>query len=402
MRPLRLVHVTTVGQSLRFLTGQLRFMQQQGFEVTAVSSPDDHLQTFCKSEGIHFHPVVMQRAITPLKDLVSLRSLVNYFRHLKPDIVHAHTPKGGLLGMLAARLAHVPVRIYHIHGLPLVTARGLRRILLKNTERTSFRNATRVLCVSRSVAGIAVSEHLCGDNGIGVLGHGSINGVESASRFNPRTLSQTTRAEIRGRFGIQEEAPVIGFVGRLVRDKGIVELAEAWHLLRNRFPALHLLIVGEFECRDSVPAAVRESLLGDTRVHCVCADWNAPPLYAAMDVVVLPTVPLEAAAMGLPVVATRVPGCVDAVVDGVTGVLVPPGDACSLAAALAAYIESAPLRASHGRAARERVKEYFQPSTMWALVLREYQHQLVRAGYSLELHAPDSSKHTVDSSLFAA
>ena len=106
--------------------------------------------------------------------------------------------------------------------------------------------------------------------------------------------------------------------------------------------------------------------------------------------------------MGLPVVATRVPGCVDAVVDGVTGVLVPPGDACSLAAALAAYIESAPLRASHGRAARERVKEYFQPSTMWALVLREYQHQLVRAGYSLKLHAPDSSKHSVASSLFAA
>ena len=402
MRPLRLVHVTTVGQSLRFLTGQLRFMQQQGIEVTAVSSPDDHLQTFCKSEGIPFHPVVMQRAITPLKDLVSLRSLVNYFRHLKPDIVHAHTPKGGLLGMLAARLAHVPVRIYHIHGLPLVTARGLRRILLKNTERTSFRNATRVLCVSRSVAGIAVSEHLCGDNGIGVLGHGSINGVESASRFNPRTLSQTTRADVRRRVSIPEEAPVIGFVGRLVRDKGIVELADAWHVLRNRFPALQRLIVGEFECRDSVPAAVRESLLGDTRVHCVCADWNAPPLYAAMDVVVLPTVPLEAAAMGLPVVATRVPGCVDAVVDGVTGVLVPPGDACSLAAALAAYIESAPLRASHGRAARERVKEYFQPSIMWALVLREYQHQLVRAGYSLELHAPDSSKHPANSSLFAA
>ena len=402
MRPLRLVHVTTVGQSLRFLTGQLRFMQQQGFEVTAVSSPDDQLQTFCKSEGIHFHPVAMKRAITPLKDLVSLRSLVNYFRHLKPDIVHAHTPKGGLLGMLAARLAHVPVRIYHIHGLPLVTARGLRRILLKNTERTSFRNATRVLCVSRSVAGIAVSEHLCGDNGIGVLGHGSINGVESASRFNPRTLSQTTRADVRRRVSIPEEAPVIGFVGRLVRDKGIVELADAWHVLRNRFPALQRLIVGEFECRDSVPAAVRESLLGDTRVHCVCADWNAPPLYAAMDVVVLPTVPLEAAAMGLPVVATRVPGCVDAVVDGVTGVLVPPGDACSLAAALAAYIESAPLIASHGGAARERVKEYFQPSTMWALVLREYQHQLVRAGYSLKLHAPDSSKHSVASSLFAA
>jgi glycosyltransferase involved in cell wall biosynthesis len=128
-----------------------------------------------------------------------------------------------------------------------------------------------------------------------------------------------------------------------------------------------------------------------------------------MDVVVLPTyregfptVPLEAAAMGLPVVATRVPGCVDAVVDGVTGVLVPLGDACSLAAALAAYIESAPLRASHGGAARERVKEIFQPSTMWALVLREYQHQLVRAGYSLKLHAPDSSKHSVASSLFAA
>ena len=162
---------------------------------------------------------------------------------------------------------------------------------------------------------------------------------------------------------------MIGFVGRVVRDKGIVELVAACRELRRRDARMHLMIVG-IEDETAIPPDAAAALEADPRIHWKGGDWNTPPLYAAMDIVVLPTyregfpnVPLEAAAMELPTVATRIAGCTDAIEDGVTGLLVPPRDAMALAAALRRYIESAELRRRHGRAARERVARMFRQGT---------------------------------------
>lgn len=378
-----LLHITTVPMSLVFFQGQVAYMKDRGVRIQALSSPGPELYEFSEKEGVPVHAVSMPRRITPLADLVAVWRIRRVIRQSRPDIVHAHTPKGGLLGMIAAWLAGTEHRIYHMRGLPLMGASGLKRLILRTTEWTACRLAHRVLCVSHSVRREAIAAGLCPPEKIAVLLGGSGNGVDSTDRYNPELLPAETRADVRSRLGIPEDAIVVGFVGRIVRDKGITELVDAWRELRVRWPDLHLLVVGPFEPQDPVPARVETILREDDRVYLTGLDWNTPALYAAMDVVALPTyregfpnVPLEAAAMRLPVVATRIPGCVDAVEDGVTGTLVEARDASALRGALERYIADPVLRQRHGRAARERVVRDFRQEAIWEALFGEYVQML--------------------------
>lgn len=354
-------------------------MLERGVECIAISSPGVELDAFGQSEGVDVFPVWMPRRIAPAHDAVAVGKIRTVLRSTCPEIVHSHTPKGGLLGMLAARLAGVPVRIYHVHGLPFVTARGFRRRLLRWTEAVSCRLAHRVLCVSHSVRDVVVAEGLCPVKKIAVIAGGSINGIDAAGRFNPERYGPEVRQRVRQEHGIPAEAPVIGFVGRLVRDKGVVELADAFAAVKRDFHNAHLLIVGPEEERDAVPPDVLDALRTDPRAHLLGMTWDTPPLYAAMDLVVLPTyregfgvVAIEGNAMRLPVIATRIPGCVDAVQDGVTGTLVPPRDAAALADAMKLYLRDPELRRRHGAAGRERVLRDFRQEVIWQALFQEY------------------------------
>lgn len=365
--------------SLTFLRGQVGYMKERGFELHALSSPGEDLYAFAEREGVEVYASEMPRRITPLRDLAAVRAIARVVRFVQPSIVHAHTPKGGLLGMMGAALARVPVRIYHMRGLPLMTASGPKRLLLRWTEKIACWLAHQVLCNSHSMREAAVAEGVCPPDKIKVLLGGSGNGVDASGRFNPARLAASTRNEVRARFAIPDNATVIGFVGRMVRDKGVVELATAWQRIRERFPTAHLLMVGPFEPQDPVPAEVELTLRSDPRVHLVGMDWDTPPLYAAMDLVALPTyregfpnVPLEAAAMELPVVATDIPGCVDAVGRGETGLLVPARDADALASALELYLAEADLRRRHGLAGRDRVLCEFRQEAIWEAIYDEY------------------------------
>jgi glycosyltransferase involved in cell wall biosynthesis len=375
----RVVHVIMTPMMLGFFTGQAAFFQARGFVLEAVSSPGDGLVEFERREGIAVHTVAMSKRIEPLRDLVTLYHLWRLLRRLRPTIVHAHTPKGGVLGMAAAWLARVPVRIYHVHGLPRMTARGIRKVLYRWSDQVAFRLAHRVLCVSPSIRRAALGQGLFAPEKARVLARGTINGVDSAVRFNPALVGRDAGRRVRTTLGIPDDARVLGFVGRVLRSKGILELGEAWRQLRERYPDMHLMVVGPFQSHDPIPAEVEEGLAGDPRVHLVGWVEDTPAYYAAMDVLTLPSycegfpyAILEAAAMGLPLIATRVPGCVDAVVDGVTGMLVPARDACALAAAVAAYMEDAALRHRHGRAGRERVVSEFGQQEVWEALLGEY------------------------------
>ncbi|KYC37087.1 capsule biosynthesis protein CapM [Scytonema hofmannii PCC 7110] len=385
---IKLLHITTVPESFNFFKGQIGYMKARGVEIHALSSPGDLLEEFGKREQVPTYAVTMPRSITPLKDIYSIFQIWQHIRRICPHIVHTHTPKGGLLGTIAAWLAGVPVLIYHIHGLPLMTAKGYKRVLLTWSEKVSCLLAHRVISVSHSIRKVAIREGLCPPEKITVMLGGSYNGVDASDRFNLANLPSNTRLEIRRKYSIPKDAIVLGFVGRLVRDKGVEELVGAWQILREEFPNLHLLVVGYFEPQDPLSDDAKELLMSDPRIHMTGRMSHMPPLYAAMDIFTLPTyreglgdVLLEASAMKLPVVATDIPGCVDAVEDGYTGLLVPPCDPEVLAEKIRKYIQNAKLRYQHGNAGRDRILQKFRQEPIWEALYQEY----------LKLLPPDSA-----------
>jgi glycosyltransferase involved in cell wall biosynthesis len=390
LETIKLLHITTVPDSLYFLTNQVGYMKTRGFEVQALSSPGELLDRFAAQEDINVHAIEMPRRITPIQDIRSIIRLWQCIRQIQPQIVHTHTPKGGLLGTIAAWLARVPVRVYHIHGLPLMTAKGYKRLLLRWSEKLSCLLANQVFCVSHSIREVVVSEGLCPTAKVQVLLRGSINGVDAINRFNQANVGEANRQEICNQYDIPPDALVVGFVGRIVRDKGMAELVSAWKILCKEFPKLHLLMVGDFEPQDSVSPEVEHVLKNDSRIHLTGMAWNTPQLYAAMDVLVLPTyregfpvVPLEAAAMQLPIVATRIPGCIDAVQDGITGTLVPARNAEALVEAIRAYLNNPELRLQHGQAGRDRVLRDFRQEAIWEALYQEYVRLLQTKGLSI-------------------
>ena len=383
----RLLHVTTVPMTLPFVAGHVAEARRRGFEVHVLSSPGPALGVFAQAQQVVAHGVPMARRIAPLADLVALGRMMRVMRRLRPTIVDAHTPKGGLLAMIAAVLCAVPVRVYHQHGLPLMTATGTKRRLLRVTERLACRLAHQVLCISPTLRDVLIAEGLCPADKIEVLEHGSIDGVEAERTFNPTAISPEMAAQVRTRYRIPSDAPLIGFVGRVVRDKGMVELTQAWRVLREAYPTLHLLLAGPFESEDPIPPDVAKTLRSDPRVHLAGMVRDMPEVYRALDLLVLPTyreglptAPLEAAAMERPVVATRIPGCVDAVRDGETGLLVPPRDAEALVAAIRRYLDDPDLRRRHGRSGRQRMLTDFDPVRLHGALFQAYLRLLRRYG----------------------
>lgn len=380
-KPKTIVHITTIPESLYvFFDGQFMYLQNSGFNVIAISSPGKWLDTFSKREQVQVFGLELTRKITPFKDILTIYRLCRLLHRLKPDIVHAHTPKGGLLGTVAAWLVRVPIRIYQIHGLPFMTASGLKKTILTATEIVACALANRVLCVSNSLMNFVVARNICAPQKIKTLVNGTINGINSKSKFNPDSFSAQQKSDIKAGYNLSPDSLVIGFVGRIVRDKGIIELCTAWKTLRDEFPNVELLLVGPFEKSTyPLPGDIMEFLQNDDRIHVTGMLLDTVPAYAVMDILVLPThregfglAAIEASAMNIPVVATNIPGCVDAVSDGVTGTLVPPYDTEDLCTALRNYLLSPQLRHAHGTAGRKRALTEFSQEKMWEAVRDEY------------------------------
>ena len=381
---IRLVYVITHPMSARhLLNGQLAYMKKQGFDVILITSPGEELNGLAEREGVSIHVIPMEREIRLLKDSVSLVRLYSLIRKLKPAIVNASTPKAGLLGMLASWLALVPVRIYLLRGLRLETSRGLPHFILRCTEKIASGCANRVLAVSESLRKKYVAMGLVDAKKILVLGAGSSNGID-LKRFESNGMP--SREELLNRLKIPLDSIVIGFIGRLTRDKGIADLIDVLEILVPRFPNLYLLVVGDYEKGDPVPQHVAEKIETHPQIRREKFNENPVSYYRVMDIFTFPShregfpnAPLEAAAFGLPTVGFQVTGTVDSVQDGATGTLVPRKKE-ALADAIAAYIVDAELRRSHGTAARKRVEDFFQREQVWSALSQEYETLLQSGG----------------------
>lgn len=380
---MRVIHITTVPDTLGFFRGQISYLKQAGVTVEAVSSPEAALTEFGKRCGITTHGVPMLRQISPLQDLVALARLWRTLRKIRPDVIHASTPKAALLGLTAGFFAGVPVRIFHVLGLPHVTATGIRRLSLIAGTIASHKLAHRVFCVSASMASM-VRNHSRKDKTF-VPGFGSVDGVDATHRFHRELVPSAKREEFRRSLGIPSDAPLVLFVGRLVGDKGINELASAWARLQNSWPDAYLVLVGKTEGHDPLPLETVAALEQSPNVRLCGFMEDTPTAYAAADLLVFPThreglgyVAIEASAMELPVIACRVPGCTDAVVDGETGTLIPAKDPDAIAESIQRYLRDKDLRKRHGQAGRAHVLQQFPPEPIRQQTYSEYRRLLGR------------------------
>lgn len=350
----------TSAQTCLVLGGRLRTLREEGFRVTLVCSPGELLTRTAMQEGVEAVALPMRREISPLADLVALVRLCWLLFRLKPEMTEFSTPKAGLLGSIAALLCRVPVRVYFLRGLKMETSAGLKRRILQAAERMTARCSHVVLCNSDSLRNQAVALKLAPERKLRLLGAGSSNGVD-VERFSPGPDT------LRNALGLPRDAPVVGFVGRLTRDKGVPELVEAFDAILSAKPDAHLLLVGWLDAaEDALGEDVRCRIRNHPRIHSTGFVGDTAPYYRAMDVMVLPTwregfpnVVLEAAASGIPVVTTLATGSRDAVVPEVTGLLIPPGYPAAIHEAVLQLLRNPERRGRMGRAARSWVLEHY-------------------------------------------
>jgi len=314
----------------------------------------------------------MLREISLLRDFVSLCRLWRLFVQLRPELVNASAGKAGLLAGMAAVLSGVPRRVHVLRGLRSETLGGVKKAVMRLAEFLSCACAHRVMCISPSLLRRAVGLGVVSVQKVCILGTGSSNGVV-AERFLPTPERLSEACRLRGLLGIPCDAPVVGFVGRLVRDKGIFELVEAYTRLRTRFPSLHLLLVGPYEDGDPLDRQTRLMIETTPGIVTVGQVEDAGAYFHLMDILAFPshregfgTVAIEAAVAGKPVVTTNATGAVDTVVDGVTGIVVPVDDPAALARALLHLLSDRELAHRMGRAGQDRAVRDFRPEPIWA------------------------------------
>ena len=381
----KLIRITTVPISFKvLLKGQLRFMASNGFDVKGVSSEGEELKEVRENEGIVMEAINMSRKITPFQDLKSLWEMWNFLRKEKPQIVHTHTPKAGIIGMLAARLAGVPHRLHTVAGLPLMEATGIKRKILNFVEKLTYSSATRVYPNSKGLYDFILQNNFTQSNKLKIIANGSSNGINTTF-FNPEQVTETERVTLREKLNIQPDDFVFVFVGRIVSDKGINELIKAFSELQtaknNELTGIKLLLVGGLESYlDPLNPETLAEINQNKDIISVGFQQDVRPFFAISDALAFPSyregfpnVVMQAGAMGLPSIVSDINGCNEIIVEGKNGLIIPPKNVEKLKEKMLTLAKDKNLYTKLKGNSRRMIENRYEQSVVWNALLEEYE-----------------------------
>jgi glycosyltransferase involved in cell wall biosynthesis len=403
----KLIRITTVPQSLKgLLKGQLGYMNSNGFKVVGVSSPGKQNDFVRENEGIEVKEVAMSRQITPFMDLVALLRLIIILKQERPQIVHTHTPKAGILGMLAAKLVGAPIRLHTVAGMPLMESTGFKRILLDAVEKLTYACATKVYPNSKGLEDFILENNFADKRKIKVIAEGSTNGIDT-NHFNPSIYTQQQKQTFRKKLGIGDDDFVFIFVGRLVGGKGINELVEAFKNLffrddlREKIECLSfemgfmarikLLLVGPQEAAlDPLRPETLLEIQENPNIIALGYQEDVRPYFLISNALVFPSyregfpnVVMQAGLMGLPSIVSDINGCNEIIVEGVNGLIIPPKNPKALKDSMLALLEDTNLYAKLQSQSRELITTRYEQRVVWEALLVEYIKLLKEKGLEI-------------------
>lgn len=365
------------------LKGQLRFMASNGFDVKGVSSEGEELREVHENEGIAVEAITMSRKITPFQDLKSLWEMWNFLRKEKPQIVHTHTPKAGIIGMLAARLAGVPHRLHTVAGLPLMEATGTKRKILNFVEKLTYSSATRVYPNSKGLYDFILQNNFTQSNKLKIIANGSSNGIDTAF-FSPDQVTEIEKVALREKLNIQPDDFVFVFVGRIVSDKGINELIKAFSELQtveNKPAGIKLLLVGGLENDlDPLNPEILAEINQNKDIISVGFQQDVRSFFAIADALVFPSyregfpnVVMQAGAMGLPSIVSDINGCNEIIIEGENGLIIPSKNVEKLKEKMLTLAKDKNLYTKLKGNSRRMIENRYEQSVVWNALLEEYE-----------------------------
>ncbi|MFD1096325.1 glycosyltransferase family 4 protein [Salegentibacter chungangensis] len=375
----KLVRITTIPLSLeKLLEGQLTYMSQY-YEVTAIAAEKERLEQYGKDNRVNTFWVNLTREITPVTDLKALFRLYSFFKREKPLIVHTHTPKAGIIGMLASKMAGVPIRLHTVAGLPLMETTGLKRKVLDEVERITYSLATKVYPNSRGLKEVILDEGFASEEKLKVLGKGSSNGIDT-EYFNPYKYSDQEKALLKQELNIPEKDFVFIFIGRLVSEKGINELVASFSKLQREKKNITLLLVGPFEENlDPLMPDTMETIKSHPKIVTTGYQQDVRPYFSVSDALAFPSyregfpnVVMQAGAMNLPSIVSDINGCNEIIVEGMNGVIVPVKNEQALYEAMELFVKNKNYLERLSENSREQICKFYDRNEFWEVLLREY------------------------------
>ncbi len=369
-----IVRAVTAAQSIGFYEWTADEIAKMGYHPVSISAPGSEAERLAKNSKFEVITIDMKRHISPLRDLRSLWELYRSFRCLKPTMVHSMTPKAGLLCMIAAQMARIPVRVHTFTGLVFPTAKGLTRRILMLTDRITCACATHIIPEGEGVRADLLNNRITRKD-IRVLGNGNINGID-LKHFDPNIPEvREQAAEIR-----QADKFTFVFVGRLVRDKGINELVQAFTRLNSEIPNTRLILVGPQEAElDPLNPETLAAIESNPAIKAVGSRKDVRPWYAAADTLVFPSyregfpnVVIEAGAMSLPAIVTDINGSREIIIDGRNGIIIPSRDAEALYSTMHRMVTDCELRTQLAAEARPLIASRYEQSFVRQALLDFY------------------------------